>query len=83
MNRDSQALAIGLRLYAEAKRANKTSEAPVGEAALLKHLKSKLVGFEFSLSDIEAYRDGARIADISYAAYKRAPTAPNELQTAA
>jgi hypothetical protein len=61
-NRDTQTLETASRLCAQAKRANKPSD-------------PKLVGFEFSTAEVEAYVDGNSVLDIASAAFKRASAA--------
>jgi hypothetical protein len=72
-NRDTQTLEAASRLYLEAKRAN----TPFDLATLTER------GFEFSISDIEAYSNGGSVSDIAYRAFKRASAAQPNLQIAA
>jgi hypothetical protein len=69
-NRDTDRLEAASRLYVQAKRANKDFD----PAAL---------GFEFSISDIETYKDTGSVLEIGYAAFKRASDARTQRQTAA
>jgi hypothetical protein len=69
-NRDTDRLEAASRLYVQAKRANKSFD----PAAL---------GFEFSISDIESYKDAGSVLEIGYAAFKRASEAKAKMQTAA
>jgi predicted secreted protein len=83
-NRDTNNLETASRLLTQAKRTNKPCD-PTDEAAFLSELKTKIgVGFEFSLSDIEAYNaGGSPVLEIAYTAFKRALASRNkELQPA-
>src|SRR6202451_2374877 len=83
-NRDTQTLETASRLLLQAKRVNKLFHPQSDEAAFLTEVKTKVgVGFEFSLSDIETYSAGGSVPDIAYAAFRRASTARNKMQTAA
>jgi hypothetical protein len=57
-NRDTDTLEAASRLYMQAKRANK----PFDPSEL---------GFEFSTSDIEAYKETGSVLEIGYSAFKR------------
>jgi hypothetical protein len=75
-HRDTESLEAASRLHIEAKRANKPSDPLVDDAAFLSELKTKVgLGFEFSISDIEAYSAGGSVLDIAYAAFKRTSAA--------
>ena len=76
-NRDTNNLETASRLLTQAKRANKAFDSKE-EAAFLTDLKTKIGGgFEFSLSDIQAYSAGGTVLEIGYTAFKRALIARN------
>jgi hypothetical protein len=83
-NRDTNALESASRLLLQAKRANKSLDAPSHAAAFLTQVKTELgLGFEFSFADIEAYSAGRSVLDIAYAASKETSETRNQMQTAA
>lgn len=69
-NRDTQTLEAAHRLYTQAKGANQPFD-------------PQTLGFDFSVTDVEAYSAGTAVLDIAYSAFRRASETRAQLQPAA